>query len=225
MTLEMQKRGDGRSGEETRTTLMSVALELFAAKGYEATSTREIASAAKANIASIAYHFGGKEGLHTACATFVAERLTDAIGRAVLEAKLPDDPAVAALLVEQVAGSFVAFLIGQPQAKQVAGFIIREINRPGPIFERLYLDVFEPVHRRLCALLAIATGCDAESDTIRIGAFSLAGQIIYFRLGFPIVARRMDWHEPGPAEVEKLATVVRANIRAFIETNARKEPR
>ena len=225
MTKQKQKRSDGRSGDETRTSLMFSALELFASKGYEATSTREIASAANANIASIAYHFGGKEGLHTACSTFVAERLTGAIGSTVLETNLPEDPAVAALMVEQVAGSFVAFLIGQPQAKQVASFIVREINRPGPVFERLYLDVFEPVHRRLCALLAIATGCDAGSDTIRIGAFSLAGQIIYFRLGFPIVARRMDWDEPGPAEVEKIAKVVRANIRAFIETNARKELR
>jgi len=219
----MQKRGDGRNGEETRATLMFAALELFAAKGYEATSTREIASAAKANIASIAYHFGGKKGLHAACATFVAERLTSAIGTNVFEAELPDDPAVAAELVEQVATSLIGFLIGQPQAKAVSSFIIREINRPGPVFESLYLDVFEPVHRRICALLARATGQDTESETIRIGAFSLAGQIIYFRLGYPIVARRMDWLEPGSPEAGKIAAVVCANIRAFIETNTRED--
>ena len=55
-------------------------IRLFGAKGFEATSTREIASAANANIASIAYHFGGKEGLRLACAEMVGQRIQGVVG-------------------------------------------------------------------------------------------------------------------------------------------------
>ena len=57
--------------DQTRAALLSAGLQLFGRKGYEGTSTRELAALAKANIGSIAYHFGGEEGLHLACADFI----------------------------------------------------------------------------------------------------------------------------------------------------------
>src|SRR5580693_5978684 len=64
-------------GDVTRAALVTAALKLFGDKGFEAATTREIAAAAEVNIAMIAYHFGGKEGLRAACADFVAERLRE----------------------------------------------------------------------------------------------------------------------------------------------------
>ena len=55
--------------------MLRAGLRLFGRKGYEGTSTRELAALAKANIGSIAYHFGGKEGLHLACADFIVETI------------------------------------------------------------------------------------------------------------------------------------------------------
>src|ERR1700729_2918378 len=67
-------------GEESRAALVAAALKLLGDKGFEATSTREIAATAGANVAMIAYHFGGKDGLRLACADFVAERLRQIFG-------------------------------------------------------------------------------------------------------------------------------------------------
>lgn len=47
----------------TREHIIEAAMRLFAEKGYEATSVRDIATQAQANLALINYHFGSKEGL------------------------------------------------------------------------------------------------------------------------------------------------------------------
>ena len=48
---------------DTRTRILDAAEALFAAHGFEATTMRMITAAAKANLASVNYHFGSKESL------------------------------------------------------------------------------------------------------------------------------------------------------------------
>ncbi len=49
---------------ETHERLVEEARKLFAAQGYRRVTVREICAAAKANVAAINYHFGGKYGLY-----------------------------------------------------------------------------------------------------------------------------------------------------------------
>ncbi|RAI32007.1 TetR/AcrR family transcriptional regulator [Rhodoplanes serenus] len=53
----------GRAGRDTRGRLLDAAERLFGELGYSNVSTRQIAEAAKANVAAAHYHFGSKEGL------------------------------------------------------------------------------------------------------------------------------------------------------------------
>ena len=52
------------ASEDVREKLLSTARELFLRYGYRAVSSRQIASAAGANVAMIRYYFGGKPGLY-----------------------------------------------------------------------------------------------------------------------------------------------------------------
>jgi len=52
-------------GARTRARILEVALPLFAEFGYSGTSIRAIAKGAACNVATLAYHFGGKEGLYS----------------------------------------------------------------------------------------------------------------------------------------------------------------
>lgn len=54
---------------ETQNRLLDAAEELFMERGYEATTLRQITAAAKVNLASANYHFGGKEALFQAVLT------------------------------------------------------------------------------------------------------------------------------------------------------------
>lgn len=48
---------------KTRERILIAAEKLFAEKGFEATSLREITQLAEVNLASVSYHFGAKKGL------------------------------------------------------------------------------------------------------------------------------------------------------------------
>lgn len=47
----------------TREKILQKAGELFAARGYDGVSVRDIAGAARVNVSAVSYHFGGKEEL------------------------------------------------------------------------------------------------------------------------------------------------------------------
>lgn len=51
---------------DCRDNLLSIATPLFAEKGFNGVSIRELAAAAGVNSSLISYHFGGKEGLYSA---------------------------------------------------------------------------------------------------------------------------------------------------------------
>src|SRR5579885_2465266 len=53
----------GSSAEDTRERLIRAAAHLFAERGYEGTSVKELAQEASVNVSLVSYHFGGKEGL------------------------------------------------------------------------------------------------------------------------------------------------------------------
>lgn len=55
------------AGERTRARILGVALPLFSKQGYAGTGMRAIAEAAQVNVATLAWHFGDKDGLYAAC--------------------------------------------------------------------------------------------------------------------------------------------------------------
>ena len=201
--------------QDTRTRLIRAGLNLFGHKGFEATSTRDIAALAETNIASIAYHFGSKAGLRTACAAEVGARVAQAVGDA---SPLPViTPAEARTRLEALLRAFVTFLATAPAAEDLVAFLLRELMEPGEVSDQLYTGFFEPKHRQICALWAAATGRPAESAEIRLTAFSLIGQAAYFRIARPFVTKRLGWDSIGPPEAEQIIAVLTTNLHAMLE--------
>jgi len=53
------------SEDDARTRILNVAGPIFAEKGFQATTIREICGQANVNVAAVNYHFGDKERLYT----------------------------------------------------------------------------------------------------------------------------------------------------------------
>jgi AcrR family transcriptional regulator len=208
------------SAEQTRQALIRAALKLFGSKGFDGTSTREIAAAAKANIGSIAYHFGGKEGLRIACATFIVETIQSVAANALIaDAGGPKGPVEAKARLELALERMVGFVVAAPEAGEIVQFLLRELAHPTAALDVIYNGVFEPVHKRLCQLWAEATGGEAESEHTKIMVFTMIGQVIYFRIGRFAVLRRMGWADIGPREAAAIIAAAKGNLAAMLDAH------
>lgn len=207
------------AGERTRAGLVRAALDLFGRKGYDATSTRDIAAAAGVNIAGIAYHFGGKAGLHRACGEFVADFIGDRVAELVVgdpgdDARLPPDEA-AERFVAAICG-FAGFVLARPEVEALARFMVREQMDPTATFEVLYGELIEPRHRRLCRLWGRATGEDPESAAAIIAVSALFGQVMFFRVARATALRRLGWANIDETNVGEIVATIRDTTRAAL---------
>jgi AcrR family transcriptional regulator len=92
----------GSRSSYTRARILEVASRLFADKGHDNTSLREVTAEARVNLSSVNYHFGSKEGLVQA----VYERQLDILDRErmllldALEAEAADGPVPPARIID-----------------------------------------------------------------------------------------------------------------------------
>ena len=212
------------SSERTRAALVQAGLALFGEKGFAATSTREIAAAAKANIGSIAYHFGGKEALRDACAAHIVSSMRAVAGPLLGEAPPPADHAAAEGQLRLAVERLGTFMLAGNEAGGFVRFILHELQYPTAALDIVYDGVFEPVHRRFCQVWAAATGEEPESEAVKIAVFTMIGQLVYFRIGREAVIRRMGWESIGPDEARKIAAAALDNMMAVIAARRSKTP-
>lgn len=65
-----------KKDENSKQKILSAATKLFAHKGFDAVSVREICKEANANLCLISYHFGGKQELYNAIIDDLIEKQT-----------------------------------------------------------------------------------------------------------------------------------------------------
>jgi AcrR family transcriptional regulator len=87
---------------ETRNTLLQVALELFAEKGFEKTRTSEIAEKAGVAVGTIYLHFGDKEGLLRAILVNIADVIYARVKEVYEQHPSAPPEALARMHIEQI---------------------------------------------------------------------------------------------------------------------------
>ena len=111
-----------------RERILTAALEVFAARGFEGARTREIAARAGANLGLLSYYFDGKEPLWRAAVSRAFEELAAELGAATARARSGAAGDERAQL-EQLLRGFVRFLARRPAFMQLMN---DESRRDGP---------------------------------------------------------------------------------------------
>lgn len=219
--LDDRQDGPG-SADQTRLALIAAGLRLFGEHGFAGTSTRQIAAAAKANIGSIAYHFGGKEGLRIACAEHIASTMSSLSAQVLAAAPRPEElsPIAARMLMREMLRTMVTFIVGRPESGEFVQFILREMAQPTAALDIIYDRMFAPMHIRLCEVWAAATGEAPASPATRLVVFTMIGQVVYFRIAREAVLRRMGWTAIGAGETDLIIAAVAANLDAVLDARA-----
>lgn len=168
-------------GQEARNRLLDAALVLFAEKGFAKTSTREIAQAAQANIASISYYFGDKDGLYRA--VFEDPRYNPEVGPALEDLKALDLRSTIDFLLQ---GIIEPLKTGE-QARLCMKLHYREMLEPTGMWKREIERNIRPGHEALVNALNRHLGLkEADDETHRL-AFGIAGLGIMMHVGMDVL--------------------------------------
>lgn len=130
---------------ERRRELQLAAVELFFAKGYEATTIREIAQALGIKSASIYYHWQSKEEILFDVIRSTMEQLA-AGAKSVLDRETGADRQLAGLVVHHVVIHALRpkeTTLGETELRSLTGERRRDVQRMRDAYEQLVLGVVE----------------------------------------------------------------------------------
>ncbi len=164
-----------------------VAGPVFAAKGYRATTVREICDQAKVNLASINYYFGDKQKLYVE---------TVVMARTMRVQQVPYPNWGAATNPEEKLRDFVNLLIRRLVAMQSEPWqvrlLMREIFQPTEACRHLVEEYFRPFFKTLGDVVDELVGQPLpEFQRNQIG-FSIIGQCLYYRFSADITSMMID---------------------------------
>ena len=162
-----------------RDRLLDSAEQLFAERGFDATSIRDLAAAAGCNIASVNYYFGGKEKLYVevwrrdllllkdARIASIEKVLFESVGKPSLED-----------LLRSFAYAFIGPLVDESGGPRLIKLMAREILNPHLPSSMFSEAVIKPT--LLAVQSALAKVCpELPESKIPMVVFSLMGQLVH----------------------------------------------
>ena len=185
--------GDG-ARQTTRARLLAAATELFAERGFRATTIREIAARAHVNVAAGNYHYGSKRALYLEVlrAQFAeirreldargARRSVRALAR-LSRGELRD-------LLRARLNVMLELLLGPPPG--VHGTLMqREMCDPSEALPVIVDEFIGPMMREMRDIAGqLAPGLDERA--LDRCVFSITGQAVFYRFAMPAMLRLLD---------------------------------
>jgi len=201
---------------DARSRLVISALRLFAEKGFEAATTREICDAAGANISAIRYYFGDKAGLYravfnepigeTQCHTNITEYVTlplaDALGRFFTE--------------------FLEPLKKGEEIRLVMKLHFREMIEPTGIRQQAIEAEIKPQHEALVSMLKEHLGLQRVDMDVHRLAFAIIGMAVHFYVGQDVASVIAPQLLDAPKAIDELAERLAGYALSMIEGEARR---
>ncbi len=175
----MQHHGE----EQTRLRLLGAAGEVFAEKGFQRGTVREICSRAGANVAAVNYHFGGKKELYR-------QLLEHCFQEGLRRHPPPDDLSdtdAAEHALEAFIRSLVLRMLGEGRPGWLTRLMARELAEPTPALRAMVTNSIQPLLNRLMAIVRALLGPGAREEDVRFCALSVVGQCQHYNRGRPVI--------------------------------------
>jgi AcrR family transcriptional regulator len=162
-------------GEEedqgTRARLLEAAGQVFAEKGFDRATGKEICERAGTNTAAVNYYFGGIEGLYAAVVREAHSRFVPFAAASAAVAGKAD----ARAKLEAILELLLRTLTGPAGSSWALRVLVREIAAPSPALDVLREKEFLPKTRILRAIVSELTGLPEEHPAVARGCISVIG--------------------------------------------------
>ncbi len=157
--------------QSTRERLLEVAGQVFADKGFDAATGKEICKRAGANAAAVVYHFGGMDALYAAVLVEARNRLvsTELLAATVAGKRDPKEKLKALMTL------LVARLLGPASQSWAARVIGREILAPSTARTDLIEKEMQGRSEIMRTLVSELTGLPPDHPAVARGAISIIG--------------------------------------------------
>lgn len=165
-----------KDGCDTCKRLLDVAAQVFAEKGYRATTIAQICKAAKANVAAVNYHFGSKDGLYAQ----VWHRAFDrSLEEYPLDGGLPEDASPKQKLGALVQ-SHLGRVLDQGRLGEAGQILLMELANPTDATREVLVEALQPVVEHTNAIIKELLGPGATATQIHFCAMSVVHQCLAF---------------------------------------------
>jgi AcrR family transcriptional regulator len=205
---------------DTREALLDAAAEVFAQRGFNAATVREICERAGANIAAVNYHFGDKEQLYT---EVLKHALRAAHEKYPPSLGLPDTAAPEAKLRAFVE-SFLLRIFDEGRHSWHGKLMSREMIEPTAALDSLVEEEIRPMSDALHAIVRELLG-STDEETVRLCAMSVVSQCVFYHHCRPVLSRLFPKMKLGPQAIRELAEHITEFSLAGIRQHARPSPR
>lgn len=209
-------------GEESRARILESAGKLFAERGYSGVSTRELATAAEANVSAIAYYFRGKKGLYRAVVNKLIEdtepffKPTAEKVREGVVAADGDEEKLAELTGWLIETLLKGILSKGPMRWQM-GLMLREFYQPGEGFPIILENRVHPMHDAISGLVAAATGRDTDDPETLLLTCCLVGQCMAFGAAQGVILARLNWAAYNDDHLKEVTAVVTHVVLSMLD--------
>jgi AcrR family transcriptional regulator len=169
--------------DDTQQRILETAGEMFADKGFEGTTVREICHQAKVNIAAVNYYFRDKERLYIEAVKLACREDTERV-------PLPDwsSDAPAASRLRDFIHTMANRMLGNARPRWQAQLVLREMAHPTAACTEWVEEHIRPTANVLGGILRDLLP-HASEQTLRLTGFSIMGQIVFHKAFRPIVTR------------------------------------
>ena len=193
-----------------RDAILDAAIPIFADKGYDAASVREICGAAGANLAAVNYHFGGKAALYR-----------EAVLRVYESTSRSEMPTLATFGgdADAALGAWIEWYVARSVSREgdaATRLLLREAAQPSEELAGVVESVIHPVYRGIEEILRAMLPADTDARTLKIQCLSTIGQCLVHRVCREMIDRLPVDPPLGPDDADPIATIVLANIRGAL---------
>lgn len=189
---------DPGSSSEPAARLLAAAGPVFARKGFDRATVREIAGDADVNVAAVSYYFGDKMGLYRGVIASIKQKRVRQYPTPV-----PGEDSPAKTL-EQIVRTLLSRMLAGNESGWESQLMMREMMRPTAVLDEMIDQYFRPLYDVLCrtieALLPPSESADDGSATARWRrealvpqvALSVVGQCLHHMIGQTVIEKMID---------------------------------